>query len=293
MSETPMTQDAVRKIITEEVGKLHSGPSGKREDLVIAQYTSLRNEIRGHMVDEVSVLTSAMAVMGAVVTIAAWQSVVGLLAVVPLFVWVTWRKFIAGTANTFRIAAFLKVYYEGPADKDNLSWERAVEIYRLHRDKPAQERSWRIANINAMRTLIVVAVIASVFVAAKSEIEVRDTDAKALAEYNTVVRSLNVPAVMAPSSTVTPTLNAPRSPQVLLADAKAVRDAVIVAERWRRLVNVGGLVLVFVLSVVAFQKTRDVSQNVGNEDWRQAVTDLMEDIHSGKKTRENAPRKKD
>lgn len=168
-----------------------------KADIARSQYDSIRNEIRGYQQDETALFTNCLVVFGTLVTIAAWQNVVLLLALVPVFVYVSWLKLTSLTTNTFRSAAFLRAVYEEPAKDGTLCWENSLEEWRQANDRQRspvndpesatlrtsrtqgdnaatlpQFTSWRNNTKNALRWLVWLPIVAAVATSLKATIDV-------------------------------------------------------------------------------------------------------------------------
>lgn len=266
----------------EQLAGASAGTAPRNDALAVAQYTALRNEIAGHQRDEVTAIGTVLTVMGAIVTIATWQSVVGILVVVPAFLYVTWRKLISGTTNTFRIASFLRAYYETPANEGLVCWEHAIEVFRQNRDETENRLAWRRANVKSMRWLIGLTVLAALVVFTKTHYETLDLSAKARFEAIGAFREIAREA-SAPSGSSSSTPAAPTDPvwTNLETQIRNAESSTAAAHQARAYANVGGLVLVLLSAIWAFAATCGPSSLVGESAWRERANERMRGIREG------------
>jgi hypothetical protein len=242
--------------------------------LHVAQYVALRNEIRGYQQDEATLITTSLAAVGTIVTVAAWQQVILLLVLVPMFLYVTWRKVTALTANTFRTASFIKAYYEQPADIDAMCWEHAIEVWRVKRSDIEQKLSWRGANAVAMRMFMLIAVVAALALVAKAWGETDALRAAQVGQYDASIRA--VYAIKADGVTVTS-----RDLDDLKREADRADRAFRSSAARRMWMQAGSAVAVLVAVVWGLVMTRGRPGSVGETQWRGDADSRMKRVRSG------------
>jgi hypothetical protein len=138
-------------------------------ELVVAQYTSLRSEIAGHRTDDFTVIGATIAITGVVISVATLVREPLLLAVIPVIACIAYTKLVSGMVSTYRIAAFIRAFYEQPTPNQDkvgiLGWESAIENYRKsveEIDKSEVKHRWANGIRHILIGLLLLPVIAAI-----------------------------------------------------------------------------------------------------------------------------------